>query len=151
MDGHWHRRIGINVVARSSSPSFLFSLCLGAQPRRRKPAFVTHDNAASLCVSFTANCGLPTTTCRWSYVSSLSADSDTRNSSIVGQGRGGARRQWWGLGLRAWGRGNTGPDKVETQEETCCFKTTPTRHSHPGQDRDQSLAHHSAAQQKKKN
>ena len=24
---------------------------LGAQPRRRKPAFVTHDNEASLCVS----------------------------------------------------------------------------------------------------
>ena len=23
---------------------------LGAQPRRRKPAFVTHDNEASLCV-----------------------------------------------------------------------------------------------------
>ena len=24
---------------------------LGAQPRRRKPAFVTHDNEASLCVT----------------------------------------------------------------------------------------------------
>jgi len=24
---------------------------LGAQPRRRKPAFVTHDNEASLCVN----------------------------------------------------------------------------------------------------
>ena len=30
---------------------------LGAQPRRRKPAFVTHDNEASLCV-----CAPPTST-----------------------------------------------------------------------------------------
>ena len=28
---------------------------LGAQPRRRKPAFVTHDNEASLCDVFTSD------------------------------------------------------------------------------------------------
>ena len=30
---------------------------LGAQPRRRKPAFVTHDNEASLCITYISKVG----------------------------------------------------------------------------------------------
>ena len=38
-----------NELVRTRKKSVLLR-ALGAQPRRRKPAFVTHDNEASLCV-----------------------------------------------------------------------------------------------------
>ena len=37
-----------NELVRTRKKSVLLR-ALGAQPRRRKPAFVTHDNEASLC------------------------------------------------------------------------------------------------------
>ena len=46
------RREGANIngLVQTRKNSMLLR-ALGAQPRRRKPAFVTHDNEASLCVS----------------------------------------------------------------------------------------------------
>ena len=38
-----------NELVQTRKKSVLLR-ALGAQPRRRKPAFVTHDNEASLCV-----------------------------------------------------------------------------------------------------
>ncbi len=57
LNKNWDFSAVVLLLVADQGPMFKLSLlphclrALGAQPRHRKPAFVTHDNEASLCVA----------------------------------------------------------------------------------------------------